>query len=327
MTDGGARGPSTRLKGILKGSYGFVQTFAVFILMVAAMSIFLPSFMTGLNLMNIVKQLAVNLIVAAGMTIIILTGEFDISVGSVVCLAAVVVARVINAWGAIPAVAFGLAIGLGFGWLHGIIVTKGRIPSFITTLGTSMIARSLAFVISDGKVIADIPDRFKVVGQQEFFGLPYTLLFVVAVYVVGFIMLTRTPFGKKIYSVGANRQAAMLSGIRADRVKIIAFCIVGFLSALGGILLLSRMGAIQPYTARGLEFDVIAAVVIGGTSLSGGEGSILQTIIGIFIIGMIRNALNLSQINIFWQDFATGSIIIVAVLLDAFRKRMSRRMD
>lgn len=327
MTDGGHRGPSHRLKAFLRGSYGLVQTFSVFLVMVAAMSLFLPSFMTGLNLMNVVKQLAVNLIVAAGMTIIILTGEFDISVGSVVCLAAVVVARVINAWGPIPAVAFGLGIGLGFGWLHGIIVTKGRIPSFITTLGTSMIARSLAFVISDGKVIADIPERFKVVGQQEFFGFPYTLLFVVAVYVVGYLMLTRTPFGKKIYAVGANRQAAMLSGISPDKVKIIAFCIVGFLSSLGGILLLSRMGAIQPYTARGLEFDVIAAVVIGGTSLSGGEGSILQTIIGIFIIGMIRNALNLSQINIFWQDFATGSIIIVAVLLDAFRKRVARRME
>jgi ribose/xylose/arabinose/galactoside ABC-type transport system permease subunit len=327
MQNEGAGSSPSRLKDFLKGSYGLVQTFSVFILMVVAMSIFLPSFMTGLNLMNIVKQLAVNLIVAAGMTIIILTGEFDISVGSVVCLAAVVVARLINTWGTVPAVAFGLAIGLGFGWLHGVIVTKGKIPSFITTLGTSMIARSLAFVISDGKVIADIPERFKIVGQQELFAIPYTLFFVIAVYVVGYVMLTRTAFGKKIYAVGANRQAAMLSGISADRVKTIAFCIVGFLSALGGVLLLSRMGAIQPYTARGLEFDVIAAVVIGGTSLSGGEGSILQTIIGIFIIGMIRNALNLSQINIFWQDFATGSIIIVAVLLDAFRKRVSRRME
>ena len=260
----GVRESPSRLKVFLKGSYGFVQSFSVFLLMVVAMSIFLPSFMTGLNLMNLVKQLAVNLIVAAGMTIIILTGEFDISVGSVVCLSAVVVARLINAWGAIPAVVFGLGIGIGFGWLHGIIVTKGKIPSFITTLGTSMIARSLAFVISDGKVIADIPESFKVVGQQDFFGLPYTVFFVIAVYVIGHLRLSRTPFGKKIYAVGANRPAAMLSGINADRVKIIAFCVVGFLAALGGVLLLSRMGAIQPYTARGLEFDVIAAVVIGG---------------------------------------------------------------
>jgi len=323
---GGSRPPSG-LRFFLKGSYGLVQTFSVFLLMFAAMAIFLPSFMTALNLINVLKQLAVNLIVAAGMTIVILTGEFDISVGSVVCLTAVVVARLINVVGTIPAVIIGLCIGLAFGWLHGIIVTKGKIPSFITTLGTSMIARSLAFVVSDGKVIADIPDNFKVVGQQALFGVPYTLFFVIAVYVVGHVMLAYTPFGKKIYAVGTNRQAAMLSGIRADRVKIIVFCIVGFLSALGGILILSRMGAIQPYTARGLEFDVIAAVVIGGTSLSGGQGSILQTIIGIFIIGMIRNALNLSQINIFWQDFATGSIIIVAVLLDAFRKRVSRRME
>jgi ribose transport system permease protein len=317
----------SRLKDFLKGSYGLVQTFSVFILMFAMMAIFLPSFMTPLNLINVVKQLAVNLIVGAGMTMIILTGEFDISVGSVVCLTAVVVAQVINRVGGVAAVLIGSAVGLLFGWLHGIIVTKGKIPSFIATLGTSMIARSLAFVVSDGKVIGDIPENFKVVGQQSFMGLPYTLFFVIVVYVVGYILLTRTPFGKKVYAVGANRQAAMLSGIRADRVKIIVFCMVGFLASLGGMLILSRMGAIQPYTARGLEFDVIAAVVIGGTSLAGGQGGILQTIIGVFIIGMIRNALNLSQINIFWQDFATGSIIIVAVLLDAFRKRASRRLE
>ncbi len=321
------RSLNARARNVLKGSYSLVQTFAVFLLMFTVMAVFLPRFMTYLNMMNLLKQMTVNLIVAAGMTMIILTGEFDISVGSVVCLTAVVVATLIPLWGVFPAVVAGMAVGVVFGLLHGLIVTKGRIPSFITTLGTMKIARSLAFVISDGKVIADIPERFKAVGQTDFYGVPYMVLFVIAVYVIGYVLLKSTPFGKKIYAVGANRQAAVLSGINADRVKIITFVIVACLASLGGILLLSRMGAIQPYTANGLEFDVIAAVVIGGTSLSGGEGSILQSIIGVFIIGLIRNALNLSQINIFWQDYATGLIIIVAVLLDAMKKRIAHRFD
>ncbi len=266
-------GPAAGWRRVLRGSYGLIQTFAVFLLMIAVMSIFLPRFLSFVNLMNLLKQMAVNLIVAAGMTIIILTGEFDISVGSVVCLTAVVAAKLMNLWGVWPAVLVGLAVGVAFGLLHGLIVTKGRIPSFITTLGTSMIARSLAFVISDGQVIADIPEGFKVVGQGAVGGVPFTLFFVIAVYLVGYLLVKETPFGKKIYAVGANRQAAMLSGINADRVKVVAFVIVALLSALSGILLLSRMGAIQPYTARGLEFDVIAAVVIGGTSLSGGRGA------------------------------------------------------
>ena len=219
MENPGVRRSPSRLGSVLKCSYGLVQTFSVFLLMFAAMAIFLPTFMTGLNPLNLVKPLAVNLIVGAGMTIVILTGEFDISVGSVVCLTAVVVARLINVVGTVPAVAIGLCVGLEFGWLHGIIVTKGKIPSFITTLGTFMIARSLDFVVSDGKFIADILESFKVVGQQELFGLPYTLFIVIAVYIVGHVILTYTPFGKKIYAVGANRQAAMFSGIRADRSR------------------------------------------------------------------------------------------------------------
>lgn len=311
---------------ILKRSYGLIQTLAVFLVMIIVMGVFLPRFLTFVNITNVMKQLAVNLVISAGMTCIILTGEFDISVGSVLALTASVAALVMPKWGIFPAVVLGLLIGPVFGIFHGIIVTKGKIPSFITTLGTMMMARSLAFVVTDGKVLADIPESFKILGQGTIKGFPITLIVVIIVYLIGHLMLKKTPFGKKIYAVGANRQAAMLSGINADNIKIKTFMIVGFLASLGGIMVLSRMGAIQAYTGKGLEFDCIAAVVIGGTSLSGGEGNILQTIIGVFIIGLIRNALNLSRINIFWQEFATGSIIIIAVLLDAFRKRISAKM-
>ena len=144
-------------------------------------------------------------------------------------------------------------------------------------------------------------------------------------YAVGWFVLTRTAFGKRVYAVGANRMVATLSGIRADRVKIQCMMIVGFTASFAGNLLLARIGAIQADTARGLEFEVIAAVVIGGTSLYGGQGNILRTIIGVIIIALIRNFLNLSRIDIFWQDFATGAIIIAAVLLDALQRRISGR--
>jgi len=311
---------------LLRKSYSFFQTFAVFLLMIIFMSIFLPNFLTFVNITNLLKQLTVNLIVAAGMTFIILTGEFDISVGSVLALTAGVTAKLIHILGVIPACVISILIGPLFGIMHGMIVTKGDIPSFICTLGTMMIARSLAFVVTGGKVISNFPESFKVLGQGTIKGLPIMFLIVAGVYAVSYITLAKTSFGKKIYATGANKKVSMLLGINTDRIKTISFIIVGLLTSLAGIILLSRLSAIQADTGKGMEFDVIAAVVIGGTSLYGGEGNILQTIIGVLIIGLIRNFLNLSHINIFWQDFATGSIIIIAVLLDTLRKKVSKNL-
>ena len=162
-------------------------------------------------------------------------------------------------------------------------------------------------------------------GQGRILNVPIPFLIALACYAVGWFVLSRTAFGKRVYAVGANRMVATLSGIHADRVKIQCMMIVGFTAAFAGNILLSRIGAIQADTARGLEFEVIAAVVIGGTSLYGGQGNILRTIIGVIIIALIRNFLNLSRIDIFWQDFATGAIIIAAVLLDALQKRVGQR--
>lgn len=308
----------------LKKIYGLLQILGVFIFIVIAMSIFFPSFRTITNFTNLLRQLSVNLIVASGMTFIILTGEFDLSVGSVLALTAAIAGFLIKPWGIWPACLIALLIGPLFGILNGIIVTKGRIPSFIVTLGTMMMARSLAFVVTQGKVISDFPEKFKIIGQGSIKGFPIAFLLVIVVYAIGYIVLKKTTFGKKIYAVGSDKRVAMLSGINTDNTKIQAFIIVGFLASLAGIVMLSRLGAIQADTGKGLEFDVIAAVVIGGTSMYGGEGNILQTIIGVLIIGLIRNFLNLSHVNIFWQDFATGTIIIVAVLLDTIRKRVSQ---
>jgi ribose transport system permease protein len=275
--------------------------------------------------MNLIRQLVVNLVVAAGMTFLVLTGEFDISVGSVLALTASVAAKLINVLGVLPACLIAMLIGPAFGLLNGLIVTKGNIPSFITTLGTMLMARGLAYVITGGKIIAKLPESFKFLGQGSVGGIPFSLFIVILIYLLGFFVLIKTPFGNKVYAVGANKKVASLFGINPHRVKIICFVAVGILSSFGGIIILSRIAAIHADAARGLEFDVIAAVVIGGTNLYGGEGNIIQTIIGVFIIGLIHNFLNLSNISIFWQDFATGLIILIAVLLDALRRRIALR--
>jgi ribose/xylose/arabinose/galactoside ABC-type transport system permease subunit len=324
MTTIGHGAPPSRWRELARQSYGLIQALAVLILLVVVISLLSPRFLTWINLYNLMAQMSVNLIVAAGMTVVMISGEFDISVGSVVALTAACSAAVMVQFGIVPAVLVSLLIGPALGVVNGIIVTKGRIPSFITTLGTLMIARSLAFVVTGGRVIANLPDSFKVIGQGDSFGIPNPFIIAIACYLVAWVVMTRTAFGKKVYAVGANRTVAMLSGIRADRIKILCLVIVGFTASFAGNILLSRIGAIQADTARGLEFEVIAGVVIGGTSLYGGQGNVLRTIIGVVIIALIRNFLNLSRIDIFWQDFATGAIIIGAVLLDALQKRIGR---
>ena len=324
MTSVPAPDSSSRWRDILRQSYGLIQALAVLILLVVVISLFSPRFLTWINIYNLMAQMGVNLIVAAGMTVVMISGEFDISVGSVVALTAAVSATLMQQYGIVPAVLISLLIGPVLGVFNGFIVTKGRIPSFITTLGTMMIARSLAFVTTGGRVVSNLPDSFKIIGQGQTFGIPNPFVIALACYAIGWVVMTRTAFGKKVYAVGANRTVAMLSGIRADRVKIICMMIVGFTASFAGNILLARIGAIQADTARGLEFEVIAAVVIGGTSLYGGQGNILRTIIGVVIIALIRNFLNLSRIDIFWQDFATGAIIVGAVLLDAFQKRIGQ---
>ncbi len=300
--------------------YGsLIQTVLIFSILFVLFAVLVPNFGTLINLATVLRQLTVILIISAGITVVFLVGEFDISVGAGLAFMACTLARLIHSWGIPAAIAAVLITGLGFGLFHGILVTKIGIASFIVTLGTRMMTRSLAFVITRGQVISDFPEQFLKLNQLTILTVPLPLFLVIAVYAVLFIVLRYTPFGKKVFAIGENPAAAAYSGVNVDRVKIIVFMISGFLVAVSSILLLSRLGGIQPYVAEGLEFECIAAVAIGGTSLSGGRGNVLNTLIGVFIVGFLRNALNLSQINTFWQNLATGIIIIVFALLDAQR--------
>ncbi|NKK96276.1 ABC transporter permease [Rhizobium leguminosarum bv. viciae] len=309
-------------KDTLRRSYGLIQSVAVLLVLVIIMSLISPRFMSVINIQNLMAQMSPALIVAAGMTIVMINGEFDISVGAVLALTAAVSASLMPQLGFVPAIFVSLFIGPLFGLIAGLIVTYGGIPSFITTLGTMMIARSLAFVVTGGQVISDLPPAFRVIGLARPLGIPLPFIIAMATIVFGWILLTQTAFGKKVYAIGANRLVAALSGISVKRTKIICLMLCGLAASFAGNILLARIGAIQADTARGLEFEVIAAVVIGGVSLGGGQGNIMRVIIGVVVIALIRNFMNLARIDIFWQDFATGSIIIAAVLLDALQKRI-----
>ncbi|MEP0324712.1 ABC transporter permease [Bauldia litoralis] len=349
-----------RLLSTVRRSYSLIQALAVLVILIVIMQSVNERFLSPVNVSNLLGQMTMMLIVAAGMTIVMISGEFDVSVGSVVGLSAAVGGWIMVRWMPVETsadqvwwvITLGLItpllVGPLFGLMAGLVVTKARIPSFIVTLGTLMMARSLTLVVTRGQPIPDIPDILRSFGQGRLVHLPFPFnfsgmaksgsiadLFVwvqiqnivwvaVVVYAVGWFVLERTTFGKKVYAVGSNRTVAVLSGIRADRIKILCMMIVGFTASLAGLVSLSRLGAVSPNTGEGLEFEVIAAVVIGGTSLYGGQGRILRTIIGVIIIALTRNFLNLARIEIFWQGFATGTIILAAVLLEALQRRISR---
>ena len=352
---------ASRLLESLKRSYSLIQALGVLAILIVVMQIANDRFLSPANVGNLLGQMTVMLIVAAGMTIVMIAGEFDVSVGSVVGLSAAVAGWIMVRW--IPAagaddhpwwvIALGLIapllVGPLLGLFVGFIVTKARIPSFIVTLGMLMIGRSLTLVVTQGQPIPDIPHVIRLFGQGRWVQLPLPINFsgwsssglladllvwfpiqniiwvAVLVYAAGWFVMERTKFGKRVYAVGSNRTVAILSGIRADRIKIQCLMVVGFTASLAGIVSVSRLGAVSPNTGEGLEFEVIAAVVIGGTGLYGGQGKILRTIIGVIIIALTRNFLNLARIEIFWQGFATGTIILGAVLLEALQRRISER--
>src|SRR5690606_5924726 len=283
----------------------------------ALVSILSPVFLTTSNLMNVLVQAAVASILAAGVNFAILTGGIDLSVGSLLGLIGVLIAAVFKSTGSVfLAVATGLVLGFALGLLNGSMVTVGRIPSFIATLGTMSIARGLAFVFTQGRPISSFPDSFRALGAGELGGIPIPVIVVLVVYAAAHYVLTQTPFGRAIYAIGSNEEAARLSGVNVGWYKTAAFGVSGLLAGLAAIMLTGRINSAHPLAGQGYELDAIAAVVIGGTSLSGGEGRILGTLIGALIMGVIRNGLNLLMVDSYWQQVIIGAVIVVAVLID-----------
>lgn len=295
----------------------------VLIVLIAFLAWRSPYFLTVGNLTVVSRQIALSLFLSVGMTFVILSGAIDLSVGSVVALASITVGSTMVSGGQPPYVAVlaGLGVGAVIGAVNGILVVRTKVPSFIITLGMLAIARGLALGFTQGATISGLPDSFLTLGQGVTAGVPNPVWIVAVVALIAHVALTRTTFGRHVYFIGSNEQAARLSGIRVDRVKIAIFVICSTLAALAAVIETARLSVGQPAAGSGYELAAIGGVIIGGASLFGGEGSILGTILGTALLGIILNGLILLSISAYWQQVFSGAIIIIAVSLNTWRQR------
>ncbi|NLJ39988.1 MAG: ribose ABC transporter permease [Candidatus Atribacteria bacterium] len=276
-----------------------------------------PAFLTVDNILNILRQVSVISIIAAGETFVILTGGIDLSVGSVLGLCGVLLAAVLKGTdNTLLGVLTGIGLGAFLGYSNGILISKGKLPPFCATLGMMAIARGLAFVYTQGKPISGFGSMFRFFGSGYIGPIPVPIIIAVGLFAVVFYVLTQTIAGRCIYSLGSNETATRLSGIKTDYYKTLVYVICGLFVGIAAVVFTARINSGHPLAGQGYELDSIAAVVIGGTSLSGGEGTIIGTFIGALIMGVIRNGLNLVNVDPFWQQVAIGAVIIVAVLAD-----------
>lgn len=277
------------------------------------------NFMTVDNILNVMRQVSINALIAFGMTFVILTGGIDLSVGSILALASAITASLLaSGMDPILAILIGLLAGALMGAINGFIITKGKVAPFIATLATMTVFRGLTLVYSDGRPITGLSTStlFEMMGKGYVSWIPVPVIYMMASYFILYFILKKTTFGRRVYAIGGNEEASILSGIRVDRVKIWIYSITGLLSALAGIILASRLNSSQPTAGASYELDAIAAVVLGGTSLSGGRGWIFGTLIGALIIGVLNNGLNIMNVSSFYQQVVKGGVILLAVLLD-----------
>lgn len=281
-----------------------------------------PYFLTVSNLLNVAQQISVIAIMAVGMTFVIITAGIDLSVGSVLALSGMALAATFDAGAPLSvALATGLATGLLCGVVNGGLITFGKLPPFIATLGMMSIARGAARLMTGGRPVSGFSSSFRTLANGELLHIPMPVVIMAMVYVIAHIVLTRTRLGRYTYAIGGNEEATVLSGINVKFYKTLVYALCGMLSGLAAILLTARLNSAGPNAGIMYELDAIAAAVIGGTSLMGGEGTIFGTLIGALIMGVLRNGLNLLGVSSYIQDIVIGSVIILAVLMDMALKR------
>lgn len=315
--------------GSILGEYG---AFIALALLVVVLSVIEPSFRAPSNLMNLLRQASFNGLIAFGMTLVILSDGIDLSVGSVFALSAIICAELlVSGMPAVLAVLIALVVGTALGAISGLLVTKGRLQPFIATLITMTAYRGVAKIITDGKPISQLANSassgeffFKAMGKgsvliAETIKIPIPAIILVLAFLIVYFVLNKTTFGRRIYATGSNAKCANLVGVNTARIKIACYSISGFLSALAGLLMISRLDSTQPTLGSGYELDAIAAVALGGTSMSGGRGKITGTIAGVLIIAVLNNGLNIMNVSSYYQEVIKAVVILVAVLSD--RKR------
>lgn len=279
-----------------------------------------PNFLTTNNLLNLLLQVTANGFIAFGMTFVILTGGIDLSVGSILALSSALTAGLIG-HGVPVGIAIVLSVALGgiLGMLNGLFISYGKLTPFIVTLATMTIFRGATLVYSNGNPILSDSFLFQFLGQGYIVGIPFPVILMFLTFIILYILLHKTAFGKSVYALGGNEKAAYISGIKLNKVKIIIYTISGIMASISGLIITSRLSSAQPTAGASYEMDAIAAVVLGGTSLSGGKGRIIGTLIGALIIGVLNNGLNIIGVSAFWQQVVKGIVILMAVLLDRFK--------
>lgn len=304
---------------IIKSNFGILMGL---ILLSVVLTLLTDKFATSTNLFNVIRQITINLYLASGMTFVILLAGIDLSVGSVIAVAGCVSAGMIT-WNGMPVFAgilIGIICGALIGVVNGLIISRTNIPAFIVTLAMMNIGRGIARIYTGAQTIAVLDDGYTFLGMGSLFGIPIQLYFIIAVVAISSFILNRTQLGRHIYAVGGNKQASEYSGINVKRVTFFVFLYSGILAALAGILTVGRTFTGTMILGDGAEMDAISAVVLGGTSMSGGKGSISGTVIGVIVIGILKNGMNLLGIDSSWQYIVQGIVILIAVYIDYIKQ-------
>jgi erythritol transport system permease protein len=321
------------------------RAFIALILVLTVFTVLSPQFLSAENIVIMSKHVAINAILAIGMTFVILTAGIDLSVGSIVGLTAMIAGGLINEGIQISQlgiiihphtwliIIIALLLGTAMGAISGLIITRFNVAPFIATLGMMYVARGFAGLRNNGYTFPNIVGRpelgntgFEILGAGNFFGINYSIWIMILFALVAYIVTTRMPFGRHVYAMGGNERAAELSGVRVARSKVIVYAISGFCAAMVGLIVASQLVAAHPQTGDSYEMNAIAAVVLGGTSLAGGRGSIGGTIIGAFVIGVLGDGLVMLGVSSFWQQVIKGAVIVFAVIIDQVQARMQERI-
>lgn len=308
------------------------QSIIALLLMCIALSFLSDRFLTADNVWNVMRQISVNVVISVGMTLVILTGGIDLSVGSILALCGAVTASMLKfgteiaslniylGFTLLGAVVGGTLVGTALGWFNGLTITRFKVPPFVATLAMLTIARGLTMLWTGGFPITGLGDSMAFIGTGWLLGIPMPVWISAVVVVAAIVLTNRTKLGRYIYAIGGNEKAAELSGLKIRKIKMTVYSIAGALAAIGGIIVTSRLDSAQPNAGMSFELDSIAAVVIGGTSLSGGKGTIMGTVQGALIIGILNNGLVLLNVSPFWQQVIKGLVILLAVVIEKLNK-------
>lgn len=320
------------LKQSLSYSTKFQSLIALFVLCLV-LAVLSENFLTTANAWNVLRQVSVNICLSVGMTLVVLTAGIDLSVGSILALCGAITASLLKfgveiealnlfiGFGSTSAIIIGIMVGAGIGWFNGWTITRFKVPPFVATLAMLTIARGLTMLWTDGFPINGLGEEFAFIGTGWLLGIPMPVWITVIIVALAVVLTRKTKFGRHVYAIGGNERAARLSGVNIKKVKTSVYIIAGALAAVGGIIVTSRLDSAQPNAGISYELDAIAAVVIGGTSLSGGKGSIMGAVLGGIIIGVLNNGLVLLNVSPFWQQVVKGLVILIAVIIDKANSR------